>query len=154
MGQSVNAVLGMIYLQTATIKDAQILAFAPPMISGFSATNAITMTLQDKTGGDLNRFYQITKDFLAELQKRPEVKQAMTSYNPSYPQYMMDVDVAKCKQSGISPSVVMSTMKGYYGGLYASNFNSYGKLYSVIIKTSPDKRQTEERLNHIYIKTS
>ena len=154
MGQSVNAVLGMIYLQTATIKDAQILAFAPPMISGFSATNAITMTLQDKTGGDLNRFYQITKDFLAELQKRPEVKQAMTSYNPSYPQYMMDVDVAKCKQSGISPSVVMSTMQGYYGGLYASNFNSYGKLYRVIIQSSPDKRLTEESLNDIYVRTS
>ena len=144
----------MIYLQTATIKDAQILAFAPPMISGFSATNAITMTLQDKTGGDLNRFYQITKDFLAELQKRPEVKQAMTSYNPSYPQYMMDVDVAKCKQSGISPSVVMSTMQGYYGGLYASNFNSYGKLYRVIIQSSPDKRLTEESLNDIYVRTS
>ena len=154
MGQSVNAVLGMIYLQTATIKDAQILAFAPPMISGFSATNAITMTLQDKTGGDLNRFYQITKDFLAELQKRPEVKQAMTSYNPSYPQYMMDVDVAKCKQSGISPSVVMSTMQGYYGGLYASNFNYYGKLYRVIIQSSPDKRLTEESLNDIYVRTS
>ena len=154
MGQSAKAVLGMIYMQTATIKDAQILAFAPPMISGFSATNAITMTLQDKTGGELDKFYKITKDFLAELQKRPEVQVAMTSYNPSYPQYMIDVDVAKCKQSGISPSTVLSTMQGYYGGLYASNFNSYGKLYRVMIQSSPDKRMTEESLNDVYVRTS
>ena len=103
MGQSVRAVLGMIYLQTASIKDAQILAFAPPMIPGFSATNAISISLQDKTGGDLNKFFGIAQEFLAELNKRPEVQVAMTSYNPNYPQYMIDVDVAKCKQAGISP---------------------------------------------------
>ena len=153
MGQSARAVLGMIYLQTASIKDAQILAFAPPMIAGFSATNAITMTLQDKTGGDLNKFFQVTKDFLAELQKRPEVQVAMTSYNASYPQYMVDVDVAKCKQAGISPRTILSTLQGYYGGLYASNFNAYGKLYRVMIQGSVDSRQTPDGLDNIYVRT-
>lgn len=151
--QSSTSVLGMIYKQTAQIKDAQILAFAPPMISGFSATNGLTFTMQDKTGGDLNKFFEITKTYLAELNKRPEISNAMTSYNPNYPQYMVDVDVAKCKQAGIGPSTVLSTLQGYYGGLYASNFNAYGKLYRVMIQGDVNSRMRPEGLTNIYVRT-
>ena len=149
-----NSVLGMIYKQTASIKDAQILAFGPPMIPGFSVQNGVTMTMQDKTGGDLNKFYNITKNFLAELNKRPEVQQAMTSYNPNYPQYMVDVDVAKTKQAGISPKVVLSVLQGYYGGLYASNFNAYGKLFRVMVQGDVASRMTPEGLTRIYVRTA
>lgn len=147
------AVLGMIYKQTASIKDAQILAFAPPMIPGFSANNGVSLVMEDRTGGDLNKFFQVTKDYLAELNKRPEIQQAMTSYNPSYPQYMVDVDVAKCKQAGIGPNTVLSTLQGYYGGLYASNFNSYGKLYRVMIQGDIESRERPEGINNIYVRT-
>ena len=149
-----TAVLGMIYKQTAEIKDAQILAFAPPMISGFGMTNGVTFTMQDKTGGDLNKFFEITKKYLAELNKRPEIAQAMTSYNPNYPQYMVDVDVAKCKQAGISPNSVLTTLQGYYGGLNASNMNAYGKLYRVMIKGDVESRENISGLNNIYVRTS
>ena len=149
-----NSVLGMIYKQTASIKDAQILAFGPPMVPGFSVQNGITMTMQDKTGGDLNKFFTITQDFLKELGKRPEVKQAMTTYNPNYPQYMVDVDVAKTKQAGISPTVVLSTLQGYLGGMYASNFNAYGKLYRVMIQAAPNDRLRPEQLSNIYVRTA
>ena len=141
-------------IQTAHIKDAQILAFAPPMVPGFSANSGISLVMQDRTGGDLDKFFQIVKDYLAELNKRPEFQQAMTSYNPGYPQYMVHVDVAKCKQSGISPSIVLSTLQGYYGGMYVSNFNSYGKLYRVMIQAAPEDRMTSESLNSIYVRTS
>ncbi len=147
-----TSVLGMIYKQTASIKDAQILAFAPPMISGFSVQNGITMTMQDKTGGDLNKFYDNVKKFLAELNKRPEIQTAQTQYNPNYPQYMVDVDVAKTKQAGISPSNVLSVMQGYLGGLYASNFNAYGKLYRVMIQAGPESRMRPDDLNKIYVR--
>ena len=151
--QAVNSVLGMIYKQTAEIKDAQILAFAPPMINGFGATNGLTFSMQDKTGGDLTKFFDITKKYLAELNKRPEIAMAMTSYNPNYPQYMVDVDVAKCKQSGISPNTVLSTLQGYYGGLYASNFNAYGKLYRVMIQGDVASRAKPADISNIYVRT-
>lgn len=92
----------MIYKQTASIKGAQILAFQPPMVQGFSATNGLTFSMLDRTGGDVNVFFNITQKFLAELNQRPEIGTAMTSYNSQYPQYMIDVNVAKCKQSGIN----------------------------------------------------
>ena len=149
-----SGVLAQIYLKTAHIKDAQILAFAPPMIPGFSANSGVSLVMQDRTGGDLTKFFDIVKQYLEELNKRPEIQMAQTSYNPNYPQYMISVDVAKCKQSGISPRVVLSTLQGYYGGLYASNFNAYGKLYRVMVQGSPETRMTEESLNNIYVRTN
>ena len=148
-----TGLLVRIYIKTAHIKDASILAFAPPMIPGFSANSGISLVMQDRTGGDLTRFFEIVKDYLVELNKRPEIQMAQTSYNPNYPQYMISVDVAKCKQAGISPRVVLTTLQGYYGGLYASNFNAYGKLYRVMVQGSPESRMTEESLNNIYVRT-
>ncbi|MBR5635122.1 MAG: efflux RND transporter permease subunit, partial [Prevotella sp.] len=148
-----NGVLAQIYLKTAHIKDAKILAFAPPMIPGFSANSGVSLVMQDRTGGDLNKFFGIVQDYLAELNKRPEIQMAMTSYNPNYPQYMIHVDVAKCKQAGISPSTVLTTLQGYYGGLYSSNFNAFGKLYRVMVQGSPDTRMTPESLNSVYVRT-
>lgn len=148
-----SGVLAQIYIKTAHIKDASILAFSPPMIPGFSANSGISLVMQDRTGGSLNRFFDVVKDYLVELNKRPEIQMAQTSYNPSYPQYMISVDVAKCKQVGISPRVVLTTLQGYYGGLYASNFNAYGKLYRVMVQGSPETRMTEESLNNIYVRT-
>lgn len=149
-----SMVLAMIYKQTAAIKGAQILAFQPPMVQGFSATNDLTFSMQDRTGGDVDKFFKVTQDFLTELNKRPEVSNAMTSYNSKYPQYLIDVDVAKCKQSGIDPNTVLTTMQGYYGGLYSSNFNSYGKLYRVMIQAEPSARADLKSLNNIYVRTS
>ena len=149
-----NMVLGMIYKQTAAIKDAQILAFGPPMITGFSLSNAVTMTLQDKTGGDLNKFFEVTQNYLKELNKRPEIQTAMTSYDPKYPQYMVDVDVAKAKQAGTSPAAVLSVLQGYYGGLYASNYNAYGKLFRVMIQGEAQSRMRPEDMSNIYVRLS
>ena len=151
--QESTGVIAQIFIKTAHIKDAKILAFAPPMIPGFSANSGVSIVMQDRTGGSLERFFEIVTDYIAALNKRPEFQMAQTSYNPSYPQYMVHVDVAKCKQSGISPSTILSTLQGYYGGLYASNFNAYGKLYRVMVQGAPESRMTEESLNNIYVRT-
>lgn len=149
-----TAVLGMIYKQTATIKGAQILAFQPPMVSGFSATNGLTFSMQDRTGGSIDNFSSVVNKFLTELNKRPEVSNAMTAFRSDYPQYLINVDVAKCKQSGIAPSDVLTTMQGYYGGLYSSNFNAYGKLYRVYVQGDPKTREDYKSLNNIYVRTA
>ena len=150
---AVTGIQAQLFMKTAHIKDASILAFAPPMVQGYSASNGISVVMQDRTGGDLNKFYNVVQDFLKAYNERPEVSRAQTSYNPNYPQYMIHVDVAKCKQAGISPRVVLSTLQGYYGGLYASNFNSYGKLYRVMVQGAPETRMTQESLNNIYVRT-
>ena len=151
---SSNMILGMIYKQTASIKGAQIIAFGSPMIPGYGLTNGVSFVLQDKTGGDLNKFYKIAQDYLAALNKRPEFSRALTTYNPNYPQYMVDVDVAKAKQAGTSPAAILSVLQGYYGGMYASNFNSYGKLFRVMIQGTVESRMSESGLTNIYVRTA
>ena len=152
-GMDANSVIGALYSKFATeIKDARVLCFAPPMIPGYSISNGFELNLQDKTGGSLDRFYEVTQDFLAELMKRPEIAMASTTFNPSFPQYMVDVDVAKCKQAGISPSDVLTAMQGYIGGMYSSNFNRFGKLYRVMIQAEPSARVSPESLNNIKIR--
>lgn len=148
-----KAVLGMLYKQTATLKGAQILAFQPPMVQGFSMTNGLSFTMQDRTGGDLQTFMKNTNDFLAALRERPEISVAQTTFRSDYPQYIINVDVPKCKQSGISPSTVLMTMQGYYGGLYASNFNAYGKLYRVYVQGEAKEREDIKSLDKVYVRT-
>ena len=151
---SSNMILGMIYKQTASIKGAQIIAFGSPMIPGYGLTNGVSFVLQDKTGGDLNKFYKVAQDYLAALNKRPEFSRALTTYNPNYPQYMVDVDVAKAKQVGTSPAAILSVLQGYYGGMYASNFNAYGKLFRVMIQGTVESRMSESGLTNIYVRTA
>ena len=136
----------------ALFKDAQILAFAPPMIMGYSITNGFELNLQDKTGGDVNEFFKVAQNFLAKLNERPEIAAAQTAFNPGYPQYMVDIDVAKCKQAGLSPSTLLSALQGYYGGLYASNFNRFGRLYRVMVQADADYRVSPETLNNIMVR--
>ena len=151
---SSNMVLGMIYKQTASIKGAQVIAFAPPMIPGYAMSNGLSFSLEDRTGGDLNKFFNIAQTYLKELNKRLEFSRALTTYNPNYPQYMVDVDVAKAKQAGTSPAAILSVLQGYYGGMYASNFNAYGKLFRVMIQGTAESRMSESGLSNIYVRTA
>ena len=134
------------------IKEAQVLFFVPPMIPGYSASSDIELNMQDKTGGDLSHFFDVVNNYTAALEARPEINSAKTSFNPNFPQYMLDIDAAACKKAGLSPSDILSTMQGYFGGLYASNFNSFGKMYRVMIQAEPDATKNLESLSSIKVR--
>lgn len=153
MAQSSNIVSGTLYKRAnQVVKDAHVMFFAPPMIPGYSVSNGFELNLQDKTGGSLDRFYEIAQNFIAKLNERPEIGSAQTSFNPSFPQYMIDIDAAACKKAGISPSDILTTLQGYYGGLYASNFNLFGKMYRVMVQADPQSRKNMESMNSIKIR--
>lgn len=151
--ESSDAVIGQLYAMTSQlIKDGRVVVFAPPMITGYSVTNGFEVKMQDKTGGDINEFFNVVQTFLGALNQQPEIQMAYTTFNPTFPQYLVDVDAAKCKQAGISPQTVLSTLQGYYGGMYVSNFNRFGKLYRVMMQASPETRVSPETLNNIKIR--
>ncbi|MCM1052154.1 MAG: efflux RND transporter permease subunit [Paenibacillus sp.] len=151
--QTSNAILGKLYAMTgAAIKDGRVVLFAPPMITGYSLTNGFELKMQDKTGGEVTDFFAVVQGFLAKLNQQPEVQVAMTTFNPSFPQYMIDIDAAKAKQAGISPKDILTTLQGYYGGMYVSNFNRFGKIYRVMMQASPEARVSPETLSAIKIR--
>ena len=153
--QNSDMVVATLFMRAQkVIKDAQVLFFAPPMIPGYSVSSDIELNMQDKTGGDLNHFFDVVKNYIAALEKRPEISRAQTTFNPNFPQYQLDIDAAACKKAGISPSDILSTMQGYFGGLYASNFNRFGKMYRVMIQAEPDATKNMESLNGVKVRAN
>ena len=151
--ESSTVVFANLYLQSQkAFKDAQVLFFQPPMITGYGATNGFVINLQDRTGGELTKFQQVSNDFIAKLTERPEIESAQTTFSTNFPEYLIDIDAAKCKRAGISPSSILSTLQGYYGGLYSSNFNRFGKLYRVMIQSERSERANFESLYKIKVK--
>ena len=150
----VNAVIGQIYGRTADIKDAQIFAVAPPMISGYGTSTGFSMNLQDKAGGELSDFYNVYLQFIGALNQRPEIARAYSTFNINFPQYMVDIDAAKAKRAGISPTSILSTLAGYYGGQYVSNINRFSKMYYVTMQADPKYRLDTESLNNVYVRSS
>ncbi len=150
--ESANAVLAQLYQKCSEIKDGRIMFFTPPMIPGYSATSGFEIKLQDKTGGDLNNFFQVYQQFIAALNARPEIQMAYSTFNPTFPQYLVELDVAKIKQAGLTQNQILSALQGYYGGMYVSNFNKFGKLYRVMMQASPEARVSPETLKRIKVR--
>lgn len=151
---SVNDVIGQLFAKTSGIREANIFFISPPTIQGFGQSGGFEFQLQDKGGHTTAEFFKVNTEFLEKLSKRPEIQYATTPFNPGFPQYMMDINLAKAKDAGVSINSILSTMQGYYGGLYASNFNKFGKQYRVMIQASPEFRTNTEGLNKIFIRNS
>lgn len=153
-GQSVDDVIAQIYSGTSDIPDATVFAMSPPMIAGYGMGNGFELYLQDKTGGDINAFKKVADKFVEALSRRPEIGEVYSSFATDYPQYWVDIDAAKCEQSGVSPSDVLSTLSGYYTGGYVSDFNRFSKLYHVTMQAPSEYRINPESLNMMYVRTS
>ena len=151
---SKDAVIGQVFAMTADIKNAKVFAFAPPMVMGYGVSNGLEIYIQDRQGGTIDNLQKYTNQFIAALNKRPEIQSAMTSFDSRFPQYMVEVDAAKCKRQSVSPSDVLSTMSSYIGGNYASNINRFSKLYRVMIQASPEFRLDLQSLNNIFVRSS
>ena len=150
----VNEVMEEIYRRTSDISNAKIQVNTQAMIPGFGRINGFELYIQDKKGGTINDLMVYTNRMIAALNERPEISRAYTNFSLKYPQYRVEVDAARCKSNGVSPSDVLSALGGYVGGIYASNFVRFTKLYRVMIQASPEYRLDEASLNNIFVKSS
>ncbi len=146
----IKAVLERINAIAADMPDVQIFAMAPPLIDGYGVANGFEIYLQDRAGGSVDELYNVGRKFIDELQKRPEIGSAYTTFNVNFPQFLVEVDAAKCQRAGTTADAVLATLAGYYSGQYVSNFNRFNKLYRVMIQSSPEYRITPESLDKIY----
>lgn len=151
---SVDAVREEIYRRTAHIKNATLFVFAPPMIMGYGSGNNFEMYMQDRAGKGMEALSEVTNNFLAELNKRPEIQMSYTQFSPNFPQYRVDVDEAQCQRAGVTTSNVLAVLSGYYGSIYASNFNRFTKIYRVILQAASDDRKSMQSLDNIFVKTA
>ena len=151
--QSIDAIIGQAFAAAAKIKDAQILFFQPPAVSGFGMGAGVSFALLNKSGADVTEINKTTQEFMAALNARPEVQYAQTSFNTDYPQYQMDINVERTMQSGISVSEILSALQNYIGGYYATDFTLYGKQFRVMVQALPQDRKDVNSLNGLFVKT-
>ncbi|WP_130733247.1 efflux RND transporter permease subunit [Flavobacterium sp. J27] len=152
--QEVTAIVQDLFKRAAAVKDARVLFFARPTLVGFGFTNGFELQLQDQKGGSIKELSEVNNSFLKALNGRPEVKYAATSFSPNYPQYRIDLNVAAIKKSGLAVTDILGTMQGYYGGVYASNFNKFGKQYRVVYQSEPQFRSDPESLNKVMVRNN
>ncbi|MBE9601312.1 efflux RND transporter permease subunit [Pedobacter sp. MC2016-24] len=151
-GQDIQSIVGKLFAKTAEIKGASIIFFAAPTLQGFGNNDGFEFQLQDKTGGNYKAFDGVIGKFMTTLNQRPEILYAATSYNTSFPQYEVSVDVAKCKEAGVLVNTVLETLQGYLGGIYASDFNRFGKQYKVMIQAEAAQRTSKAAIDQIYVR--
>lgn len=149
---SASGVIDKITERTANIISAGIYITEPGMISGYGKGGGFEFSVQNRNDADIATFYEVTQNYLEKLRERPEISAAHSAYNINYPQYVVDVDVAKCKLMGVSPSAVLDELGAYYGGSYISNINKFSKVYQVIIQADPEYRSNEHSLNNIFVR--
>lgn len=147
-------IIQQLTLKTKNIKGASINFMQQPTISGFGTSGGFTFQIEDRGGHAISEFYGVAQNFLAELNKRSEIQYAATAFNPNFPQYQVDVDVAKCEDNGIQPSALLNLMNVYYGSSYISNFTEFGQQYQIILQADNPYRGTIDQMNNIKIRTS
>ncbi len=150
---TVSQVAAMLKQKTDSVKDATFIFFGMPTIQGFGLSSGVEIQMQDQTGGDIHKFFDITSNFLNELKKHDEVMMAMTTFNPNFPQKEISVDIAKIKAAGLNLNDVMTTLQAYIGSMYISNFNLYGKQFRVMLQAPPGYRERESSLDGLFVKT-
>ncbi|MFA6718413.1 MAG: efflux RND transporter permease subunit [Prevotella sp.] len=152
--ETIDDITEKINKAAADISGASVLVMSPSLVPGFGMSNGFDLNLEDKNGGSIDKFKQIKDRFVQELSHQQEIGMAYSDFSVDYPQYWVDIDAAKCERAGISPSEILQTISGYYGGNYISNFNRFSRLYNVTMQAEPDTRVTAESLNRMFVRLS
>ncbi len=151
---STNEVSAILKEKTSHIKGATFFFVATPTLQGFGLGAGVEMQLQDRMGGDINKFNDVAQNILQKLRARNDVVlMAMTNFNPAFPQKEISADLPKIKAAGLTLSEVMGSLQAYVGSSYASTFNLYGKQFRVVLQASPEYRRKWDDLSGLFVRT-
>lgn len=152
---SEKAVMQKIYQKTADIKDARILVIAPPAVPGLGRTAGFTFELQQTTStDDIQQFSRVAQNFIAQLNKMPQIGNAYTFFTANTPSYQVNVDREKAKQLGVSIADVYATMSTLLGSSYINDFNLYGRNFRVVAQADSNYRSTLHELGKYYVRNN
>ena len=153
-GHDIFSIYDRIEAATHQVKSGSMFVFLLPTVFGYSYSNSVELYVEDYSGGSITKLKQVSDEFMKALEARPEIEEVYSPYEVNYPQYTVTVNASLCKRYGVEPASVLSVLNGYIGGNYASQFNSFGKLYHVMLQADPGLRMNKDDLNNVYVVTS
>jgi HAE1 family hydrophobic/amphiphilic exporter-1 len=146
-------IIALLKERTSYIKDAKIEFFTPPPVPGYGNSSGFELRILDKTGkGDLKKLEAVAKNFAAELNNRAEIKNSFSSFDASFPQFLINIDNTKAAQKGIVIKDLLSTLQTFLGSDYATNFIRFGQMYKVMVQAAPEYRAKPEDILKLSLK--
>ncbi len=153
--ESVQDMMDALIAKTKHIKDAQIEFFPPPTVPGFGNASGFEFRVLDKTGtGNLEKTAAVTNDLIQRLEESPVISGAFTSFDPSFPQYLLHIDYDMAAKKGVTVDNAMSTLQTLLGSFYATNFIRFGQMYKVMVQAYPQYRKNPEDILQLYVKNN
>lgn len=141
--------------KTRHIKDAEIQFFPPPAVPGFGNASGFELRLLDKTGaGNLQQTYDVSLKFMEKIRERKEIKSIFSSFNPTFPQYLIHIDQDVAAKKGITAETAMSNLQTLMGSYYATNFIRFGQMYKVMLQADPKYRAQPEDILQLRVKNN
>ena len=150
--RNINAFMDTIRNDLMQVTDASFSVFPRPTIQGFGDFSGLEFVLQDRMGGSMWDFGMVADTFMRELEKRPEIASAYTTFNANFPQYLLEVDPVKAKALGVSINDMMRTIQGYYGRVMVSDFNRFGRQYRLYMQADFEYRAEPESFKSIFVR--
>jgi HAE1 family hydrophobic/amphiphilic exporter-1/multidrug efflux pump len=138
----------------AGIKEANVFVFNPPPIPGIGTAGGFEFILEDRSGGDIQKFAGVLGDFLAQANKRPELTRVFTQFNTRSPQIEFVLDRERAKTLGVSISSIFASLQTFLGGSYINDFNMYGRTYKVTAQAQAEARAQPDSVNGLYVRTA
>jgi HAE1 family hydrophobic/amphiphilic exporter-1 len=151
--KNVYEVIEELERKTQQITDARIEFFPPPTVTGFGNSSGFELRLLDRSGqGNINKTAEVTATFINELKKAPEINNVFTSFDASFPQYLIHIDYDMAAKMGITVDKAMSNLQTLVGSFYATNFIRFNQMYKVMVQAGPDYRAAPEDILKMHVK--
>ncbi len=152
--QAIEQVIDDLRTKLSSINEGNISVFSRPTVQGFGDFNGLEFVLQDRLGGDYQTFSAVADEFIAELNNRPEIENAFTSFKANFPQYEISIDYLKAKAMGVNVREMLRTVQSLFGRVQAGDFNRFGRQYRVYMQADIQYRNEPSSLNSVFVKGS
>ena len=150
----VKSIIKQVFMRTAHISDANVVAFNMPGISGLGSVGGFDFRLQDYLSGDMDTFMMYAQEIIKQANADPRIGQAFTTYNPKYPAYAIDIDRKKANALGVDVATLFGTMQTYLGSFYVNDFTKFGKVFRVFVQAEKEFRSDRSDIRKLYVKNA
>jgi HAE1 family hydrophobic/amphiphilic exporter-1 len=151
--EQIGAIIANIQKRLGRFKEANVVAIQPPAIPGLGSTGGFSFILEEKqAGGDIKVFEKVLRNFITEVNKRPEIAKAFSFFTASTPAYQLTIDREKAKKLGVSISDINYALQTYLGSSYVNDLTLYGRTFHVLAQADTNYRTNVQNIGQYFVR--
>lgn len=151
---SVQELVGELFMKTANIKEALVLAFNPPAIPGLGNTGGFEFYIQNRGEGGVEKLKQTMQAVMGAAQQSPVLSGVQTLWRSDTPQLKVELDREQARAMGVPINQAFNALAGTLGNYYLNDFNKFGRTWQVLLSAEPEFRMSPKDIARIYVKSN